>query len=84
MKSKYAGKCVKTGRRFGVGANVKFLGKGKGCVLLDSCTESKSYKSKSWDGNPYNEAGEPMMNATQYRQACQADEQDAWDSHYDR
>ena len=79
MKAKFAGKCVETGRRFEVGANVKWLGKGKGCVLIDdSPSPSPSRQGRhsvpDWDGNPFNEAGEPMMTATQYRQECQADD----------
>jgi len=73
MKAKFTGKCVKTGRRFGVGANVKWLGRGKGCILLDdSPSPSPSRQGRhsvpDWDGNPCNDAGEPMMTATQYRQ----------------
>tara|TARA_R110000744_G_scaffold66072_4_gene135071 strand:- start:1498 stop:1728 length:231 start_codon:yes stop_codon:yes gene_type:complete len=73
MKAKYAGKCKKTGRRFDVGDVVKYLGKGKGCELIEYA-DRHTTKSKEWDGNPFNDAGEPMMTATQYRQACSADD----------
>ena len=78
MKSKFAGKCVKTGQRFSAGANVKWLGKGKGCILLDDVgsPHETNFKGRTrvpdWDGNPFNEDGEPMMTATQYRQECDA------------
>lgn len=75
MKAKYAGKCKKTGRRFDVGDTIKWLGKGKGAELISYADRHKEIKSKEWDGNPFNEAGEPMMTATQYRQACQADDE---------
>jgi hypothetical protein len=75
MKSKYSGKCVRTGRSFGVGANVKWLGRGKGCILLD---DSTGQGRQDWDGNPFNDAGEPMMTGEQYRREIDCMEQDAY------
>jgi hypothetical protein len=77
MKAKYAGTCKKTGRSFDVGDTIKWLGRGKGAELV-SYAESDSEHERchgAWDGqSPFNDAGEPMMTATQYRQACEADD----------
>tara|TARA_R100001594_G_scaffold150505_2_gene212021 strand:- start:2873 stop:3124 length:252 start_codon:yes stop_codon:yes gene_type:complete len=77
MKAKYAGTCKKTGRKFRKGDNIKWLGRGKGAELISYADDHKpSGHCNGWDGqSPYNDAGEPMMTATQYRQACQADDE---------
>ena len=84
MKAKYPGKCVETGRRFEVGDNVKWLGKGKGCILMDTfADQASSSRSKSWDGNPFNDAGEPMMTGEQYRHECNEMEMNEYYGGYD-
>ena len=80
MKAKFAGKCVKTGRRFGVGANVKWLGKGKGCVLLDEPKTDSESDCEPFTQTPewQNDAGEPLYNPTAEWRGAETD----WHDNY--
>ena len=82
MKSKYSGKCSKTGRRFGVGANVKWLGRGKGCILIDDDTSAPADTHR---GDHCNDAGEPLYNPRdEWKGAEYSNWESAHDACYDR
>ena len=85
MKAKYPGTCKKTGRRFEKGDEIKWLGKGKGAVLISYADRNEYVPAhkKTWDGNPFNEAGEPMMTGEQYRAEINAMEMEEYYRGYD-